>query len=140
MTQAISHSTNPLHPWFIAPGGALFVTAFVSDLLYWSTLSVAWATFSIWLITAGLIFAALAGLAFLADILLRRLDAVDWPRFAILAIAALLSLLNAFVHSRDAFAVMPEGLILSAIVTALIAFTAWHGWSLGHAPHTRERP
>ena len=43
----------------------------------------------------------------------------------------ILSLLNVFVHSRDAYtSVMPSGLILSAIVVLLLGGTAWLGGSL----------
>jgi uncharacterized membrane protein len=43
----------------------------------------------------------------------------------------LLSLLNAFVHSRDGYtAVVPQGLCLSAIVTVLLLVIGWRGWSL----------
>jgi uncharacterized membrane protein len=138
MTQAISHSSSALHPWFIAPGAALFVTAFVSDLIYWWTMAVEWATFAIWLISAGLVFAALAGVAFLIDVSMRRVEAVDWGRFVFLAVAALLSLLNAFVHSRDGYAIMPEGLFLSAVVTALVLSVVWHGWSLASTRYARR--
>ena len=124
-------SLPPLHPGFVASGGTLLMAAFVTDLLYWRALDVQWENFSIWLITAGLIVAALAGLAFLIDFTSRRVRAVAWWRFAGLAGAALLSLLNAFIHSRDAYtAVMPQGLELSAIVTLLLIAVGRNGWSL----------
>ncbi|MHB8286782.1 MAG: DUF2231 domain-containing protein, partial [Caulobacteraceae bacterium] len=42
------------------------------------------------------------------------------------AAAALLSLLNAFVHSRDAWtSVVPDGITLSVIVTALLLISAF---------------
>jgi uncharacterized membrane protein len=104
---------DPLHPRFIAPQ---------------------WETFSIWLLTAGLVLAGLSGLALLLDVRLRRVPGIDWPQFAALAAAALLSLLNAFVHSRDGYtAVVPEGLTLSTIVTLLLLITGWRGWSLSAA-------
>lgn len=36
-------------------------------------------------------------------------------------IAIVLAIINAFVHSRDAYAVVPQGLVLSAIVVALLS-------------------
>ena len=53
--------------------------------------------------------------------------------------AALLSVLNALVHSRDAYtAVVPEGLVLSAVVAALlIAVGFGGGWAL-EAGRTRS--
>jgi uncharacterized membrane protein len=47
----------------------------------------------------------------------------------ILALA--LSLINAFVHSRDGWtSVVPTGLILSASVVVILLFTGWMGWSM----------
>jgi uncharacterized membrane protein len=121
-----------LHPHLIAPGAALLMAAFATDLVYWRTLSVLWETFSIWLLTGGLILAALGGVAVLLDIVLRRMVAIAWFPFAGLAAAALLSLLNAFVHSRDGYtAVVPQGVALSALVTVLLLVAGWRGWSLG---------
>ena len=43
----------------------------------------------------------------------------------------LLSLVNVFVHSRDAYtSVVPTGLILSATVVVLLAVTSWLGGSM----------
>jgi uncharacterized membrane protein len=54
-----------------------------------------------------------------------------WGRFASFTVVVLLSLLNAFVHSRDAYtAVVPNGLELSAAVTMILLVLGWRGWSL----------
>jgi uncharacterized membrane protein len=137
MIQSRYVSTALAHPPLIATGAVLLMSAFVTDLVYWRTLDTQWENFSIWLIPAGLVFAAFAGLALLAEYWLKRLQAIVWWRFAILAAAALLSLLNAFVHSRDAYtAVVPEGVALSAIVTALLLVDGWFGWSLRALPQS----
>jgi uncharacterized membrane protein len=102
-----------------------------TDLLYWRTSLFQWANFSIWLITGGLLLALVAGVALLLDVLLGRAGPIRWRRFTLLAVVALLSLLNAFVHSRDAWtSVVPQGLILSTIVTILLLVSGWLGWSL----------
>ena len=135
MTQALNVSTKLVHPALIAIGAILLIAAFATDVVYWWTLQIQWENFSIWLIPAGLVFAAFAGLALLAEYSLQRVQAIVWWRFAILAAAALLSLLNAFVHSRDAYtAVVPEGVLLSAVVTALLLVDGWFGWSLRALP------
>jgi uncharacterized membrane protein len=133
MTEA-SRPTRPfilLHPRLIGPGAALLIGVLATDLVYWRTASMQWETFSIWLLTAGLILAALAGVALLADVVLRRAGAISWWRFAALAAAALLSFLNAFIHSRDGYtSVVPGGLVLSAIVTVILLAIGSRGWSL----------
>jgi predicted membrane protein DUF2231 len=45
--------------------------------------------------------------------------------------AGVVSLVNAFVHSRDAWtSVVSTGLILSAAVVLILLFTGWMGWSM----------
>ena len=138
----MSDTRNPvpflLHPVLIALGATLLLAAFATDLAYWRTLLFQWDNFSVWLLTGGLILAALAGLALLAEAALHRLGRIAWWRFIGFAAAALVSLLNAFVHSRDAYtAVVPEGLVLSAVVTVLLVVLGWHGWSLRALPASR---
>jgi uncharacterized membrane protein len=143
MTQVSRLYSTPRlsHPRLVSPAAALLVAAFVTDLVYWRSLSSQWETFSVWLLTGGLILAGLSGLALLVDIMLKRVQAIDWPRFAALTAAALLALLNAFVHSRDAYtAVVPQGLELSAIVTVILVVVGWRGWSLAAARPSPSAP
>jgi uncharacterized membrane protein len=133
MTEALRAARSPhlLHPNLIGSGAALLIAAFATDLLYWQTILPEWETFSIWLLTAGLILAALAGLALLVDVLLRKARKMIWWRFLLLAAAVLLAILDAFVHSRDGYtAVVPQGLALSAIVTVLLLAAGCRGWNL----------
>jgi uncharacterized membrane protein len=130
--ESISLSNRPLHPRLIGLGAGLLVAAFATDVTYAKTLLFQWDNFSIWLLTGGLLLAALAGLALILDIALHRITAINWLRFSGLVAAALLSLLNAFVHSRDAYtAVVPQGLALSTLVSAILVIVGWHGWSVG---------
>jgi uncharacterized membrane protein len=136
MTEAsrAAHPLTLLHPRLIGPGAVLLSGALLTDLLYWRTASMQWETFSIWLLTAGLMLAALAGIALLLDVALRRAGKIAWSRFAALTAAALLSFLNAFIHSRDGYtSVVPEGLTLSAIVTVTLLAIGSRGWSLSSA-------
>jgi uncharacterized membrane protein len=120
-----------LHPGLVSIGATLLIAVFVSDFVYWQSLLFQWNNFSSWLLVAGLIFSALAGIAFVVDLIGHRIRRVAWLRFLGLTIAALLSLLNAFVHSRDAYtAVVPEGIALSFVVTLLLIAVGIGGWSL----------
>jgi len=136
---------NLLHPRVIAAGAALLLAGFVTDVCYWRTLLVQWENFSMWLLAGGLVAALLAGLLLLLDAALGRLGSIAWGRFLLLTAAALVSLVNAFVHSRDAYtAVIPQGLALSTLAAALLLIVGAHGWSLGvepvaHATHLRTR-
>jgi uncharacterized membrane protein len=126
---------RPWHPRLIGSGAVLLIATFGTDLIYMRTLLFQWENFSIWLLTGGLFLAALGGVTFVLDILSRRIARIDWERFTGLAVAAMLSLLNAFVHSRDAYtAVVPQGVVLSAAVATLLMFIGWWGWSVGAPP------
>jgi uncharacterized membrane protein len=118
---------RPIHQMLVSFSAAYFVGALVTDLVYWQTPVVLWERFSIWLIAAGLIVAGLAVIAYLVDLAGgRQIAAPAWPRAIGYAIAVALSLVNAFVHSRDGYtAVVPTGLTLSALVVIVLLLTAW---------------
>ena len=126
-----SQSWPACHARVIPVGAGLLAAALVTDLLYCRTLNAQWETFSVWLLTAGLLVAAVSGVALLFDVVLHRVTRLSWPRFSALTAAALLSLLNAFIHSRDGYtAVASSGLALSAAVTLILVFVGRRGWSL----------
>jgi uncharacterized membrane protein len=64
--------------------------------------------------------------ALVTDLVYWQMPDVLWERFSIWLIAAvLLALTNAFVHSRDGYtAVVPTGLMLSALVIVVLLLTA----------------
>jgi uncharacterized membrane protein len=118
---------------------ACFVGTFATDLAYWSTANMQWAVISSWLLTVGLIvalFAVIAGLIdFLGDRRIRDLRAV-WIHAGGNALALILSIFNAFVHSRDGYtSVVPTGLILSALVVLILLVTGWEGWAMVYRHH-----
>ena len=109
---------------------AYFAGALVTDLVYWRIPDVLWERFSIWLIVAGLVMAGFAAIAYVIDLAGRR-DTPAWPLVVGYALAALLSLINAFIHSRDGYtAVVPIGLTLSGLVVAVLVLTALAGIAL----------
>jgi uncharacterized membrane protein len=125
---------RPIHKIMVSFSAAYFVGAFVTDLAYWHIPDVLWERFSIWLITAGLVMAGLGVIAYVFDLADRRsIERPAWPRAVGYAIAVLLSLTNAFVHSRDGYtAVVPLGLTLSALVVIVLLLTAWVGMALAN--------
>jgi uncharacterized membrane protein len=64
---------------------------------------------------------------FLGDRRIRKLRPA-WIHGLGNTLALALSIINAFVHSRDAYtSVVPTGLVLSGLVVAILAITAWNG-------------
>jgi uncharacterized membrane protein len=130
-----------LHRGFIGAGGVLLIAAFGTDYIYYTTAVWQWANFSAWLITAGLIVMLAAVLLLLIDFATGRAGRLNMGSFILVAAAALLSLVNAFVHSRDAWtSVVPQGILLSAVSTVLLLIAAARGWSLAMSRATGGRP
>ncbi len=124
----------PIHALVAPLPIACFILALLSDLAYWATASMPWANMSVWLLTAGLVtalFAVIAGLVdFLGERRIRRLPDVYIHAFGN-AVALVLAIANAFIHSRDAYtSVVPSGLILSALTVLILLPTSWMGWRL----------
>lgn len=125
---------RPIHAMLVPIPIVCFVGTLITDIVYWRTAAMQWANFSVWLLTIGLTVAAFAVLAGLIDFLGdRRIRALrqSWIHVVVNGLALVLSIVNAFVHSRDAYtSVVPTGLILSAIVVVLLVISGWNGWSL----------
>ena len=125
---------HPIHPMLVPFPIACFVGTFVTDLLYWRTTAVMWQQFSAWLLAAGLVMAGFAVLAGLVDFMgSRRIRALGEAKahVALNSVALVLSVVNAFVHSRDGYtAVVPTGLILSGIVVVILMLSGWMGWAM----------
>src|SRR5690349_23034085 len=92
---------HPIHPMLVPFPIACFVGALITDIVYWRTAEIMWATFSAWLLTAGLVIGSLAALAGLIDFLGNRAIRAQRPAWFHLIGNILvlgLSLINAFVH------------------------------------------
>ncbi|AWM85303.1 DUF2231 domain-containing protein [Microvirga sp. 17 mud 1-3] len=125
---------HPIHPMLIPFPIACFVGALITDIVYWRTAEMMWSTFSAWLLTVGLAVGAVAAVFGLIDFLgsrAIRAQGAAWAHMIGNILVLGLSLINAFVHSRDAWtSVVPTGLILSAVVVLILLFTGWMGWAM----------
>ena len=105
-----------------------FILTFLTDLAYWASASYIWETVSVWLLTAGLVIGGLTIIAGFVDLVRSRAMiglGQSWQRLVGHLVAFALSLVNVFVHSRDGYtAVIPQGLILSAVVALVLVATA----------------
>ena len=117
LTQGLYGLLNPI------PFGC-FVAALIFDILYLETAVILWDKAAAWLIVFGLLFAVVPRLINLTQVWITsrqtatRADKLD---FWLNLCAIVAALLNAFVHSRDAYAVVPAGLWLSASTVLLLA-------------------
>jgi uncharacterized membrane protein len=111
---------------------AYFTAALVTDFVYWRTPDFMWERFSVWLIAAGLVMAAVVATAAVIDLIAGR-HRPSWLRALGYALGVVLSLFNVFIHSHDGYAaVVPTGLTLSAIAVIILLISSSAGWSLMH--------
>ena len=120
-----------LHPFFVGLGGALLIAALFTDYMYSSNALMQWSNFSAWLIAGGLVLGLLSAIVLLIEIALGRAGPIRWIDFVLLAAAAILSIVNVLVHTRDAWtSVVPTGIILSTIVAILLLIAGLRGWTV----------
>jgi uncharacterized membrane protein len=125
-----ARAIHPFHAVLLAATVPLFLGGLLSDIAYTSTYQIQWSNFAAWLIAGGMIFAGLALLWALVELLLpsaHRVRALVY--FLVLLAIFVLGLVNSFTHARDAWGTMPEGLVLSAIVAVLAVLATWIGFS-----------
>ncbi|UVL69466.1 DUF2231 domain-containing protein [Pseudomonas sp. B21-031] len=114
----------------LAGGVPLFLGALLSDIAYFNSYQIQWSNFAAWLIAGGLVFCGLALLFALVNLIRAERKGGRATLYFVLLLATwVLGLINAFEHAKDAWAVMPSGLVLSVIVTALATAAAWTGLS-----------
>jgi len=129
-TLPTSYATRPgpLHAILLAGSVPLFLGALLSDVAYGQTYQIQWANFASWLIAGALVFSGFALLFALVNLLrAQRKSGRPAVYFLLLLAAWVLGLVNAFQHAKDAYAMMPAGLVLSVIVTLLAVVATWIG-------------
>ncbi|BES71490.1 membrane protein [Marinobacter nanhaiticus D15-8W] len=121
---------NPLHAVLLAGTIPLFLGALLSDYAYASTYHIQWSLFASWLIAGGLVFAGLALLCAIIDLFrANRRRGLYLAYFVLLLVIWIAGFINALVHAKDAWGMMPTGFILSIVVTVLACAATWIGFS-----------
>lgn len=104
-----------------------FVAALIFDITYARSAEIMWTKAAAWLIVIGLFAAIIPRLVNLAQVwftsrhAFARAHRID---FWLNVVAIISAIINAFVHSRDAYAVVPEGEWLSLLTVVLMAIGA----------------
>ncbi len=130
----IALAGHPLHAMLVAFPIALTMSVFGADLLYWWTGDAFWARAAGWAAFGAFLMGVIAGITGTVELLIVRgirNRSASWTHF-ILAVM-LLSIMGANWAYRIGdyeAAVLPFGLILSAIAAGLTAVTGWHGGKL----------
>ncbi|HMO49032.1 MAG TPA: hypothetical protein PKB14_23785 [Rubrivivax sp.] len=117
LANAVYGLLNPL------PFG-FFAAALIFDILYLRTGVALWNKGAAWLIVFGLLLAVIPRFVNLAQVwitsrrIARPADRLD---FWLNLLAIVAAIFNAFVHSRDAYAVVPAGVWLSVCTVVLLS-------------------
>lgn len=118
---------KPMHPLNAATLACcvpLYVGGFLSDVAYAKSYEIQWSNFAAWLIAGGMVFTGIALTWALADLIRApRRRGTDSIAFLLLLSLFIVGLIGSFVHAKDAWAIMPEALVLSG-VTSVLAIAA----------------
>src|ERR1043165_7806968 len=122
----IAIARHPLYALFLPVPIVCFIGALITDLSYLNRGgNLLWLNFSSWLLAAGLLFGAIAGLFLLIDVI-RGVRGLGLWGFLLLLAAWIVELINSFVHARAGWtAVAGTGLILSIVGVVLVLIAGW---------------
>ena len=121
---------HPLHAVLLSGTVPLFLGVLLNDIAYFKTYEVQWKNFASWLIVGALVFTAVTLIWALIELIRAGRRATLRAVYVVLLLAiAVLGFVNALVHAGDAWASMPGGLVLSAIIMLLVVAATWSGFA-----------
>ena len=130
----IAVAGHPIHAMLVSFPIALTVCALGADLFYWWTGDIFWARAALWASGMAFLMGLLAGLSGTVELLIVpgiRARAASWTHF-IVAITLLAVLGANWGYRLNGYeeALLPFGLLLSALSTVFAGFAGWHGGKL----------
>ena len=126
---AFARVSHAAHSLLVAFPAVCFTLTLGTDVLYWQTSNLMWLEFSAWLLLVG-VATGVAALPFGAFQFFRNEEihgqASAWMRAGAQIGVLILAFLNNLVHAADGWtAVVPYGLVLSALTVLLMLAAAW---------------
>ena len=118
------HAPGRWHAFLLAAAFPLFLGAVLCDWAYRSSHQIQWSNFAAWLLAGGMVFLGIALVCALIDVF-RGGRGRSLLHLALLLVAFALGFVGSLVHARDAWGVMPSGLVLSLLVAVLVAAATW---------------
>jgi len=133
-----SEAIHPLHAVLLAGALSLFLAAALSDLAYARTHEIQWTNFAAWLIAGGLVFTSIALIFVIVDLCRAHRRARGIVLYGILLLAMwVVAFFNALMHARDAWAAMPDGLVMSVVTVVIACVATWLGFHTARIGGTR---
>lgn len=137
MAVTVAHTNHrqlhPIHAALLSGTATLLLAVLLSDVAYAMSYEIQWKNIASWLLVGGLVLGGLTLLWALRGLTRRNRTGRQVIYFALLLMAWLLGIVNAFVHAEDAWGSMPEGLVLSGIVATLTLSATVVGFSSARA-------
>jgi uncharacterized membrane protein len=123
---------HPIHPMLIPFPIVCFIGAFVTDIVYSRNLNPGWATASHWLLTVGLVMAALAAVAGLTDFFGdKRIQGSDAIKHMLANVTAVvLELVNLLLRLGNPDFIRSTGVYISGVVVLILIYSGWKGGDL----------
>lgn len=125
---------HPLHPMVVVFPISFLLSTLASDMLFWWRGEEFWAQVSFWLCVAGLVMGSLAALLGLADFLLMkqvRQHVAAWSHMIVGIMVLSLAATNLRLRWDDPVsAVLPWGILVSAVLALMVMITGWLGGTL----------
>ncbi|GAB3304111.1 membrane protein [Luteimonas notoginsengisoli] len=126
----LGRAIHPFHAFLLAASVPLFLGALLSDITYARSYQIQWSNFASWLLAGALVFAGCALLWAVIELFRGERRGGRPLLDALLLLATwVLGFIDALVHARDAWAIMPAAVVLSVIVTVLACAATWVGLS-----------
>ena len=126
MDRINAHAPGRWHAFLLAAAFPLFLGALLSDHAYSTSYELQWSNFASWLVAGGMVFLGLALLFAIVDLIRGKRSLLY---FVLVLTGFVLGFINALVHARDAYAVMPTGLVLSLLVLMLVGAATWSAFA-----------
>lgn len=121
-----SRAIHPFHAVVLAGTVPLFLGALLADYAYWTSYHIQWSNFASWLLVGAMVLATIAVVCEIATLVR---GGRGFVYLVVLAAAWVAGLFDALHHARDAWAIMPAALVLSAIASVLACVATWIGFS-----------
>lgn len=121
---------HPFHAAMLAGTVPLFLGALLSDYAYSMSYQIQWSNFASWLIVGALLFGVVALVCAVIDLVRADRRGARFIVYTLVLLATcVLGFVNALIHARDGWAIMPTALVLSVVVAALACAATWIGFS-----------
>lgn len=121
---------HPVHAALLAGTLPLALAALLADWAYSETRHVQWLNFAAWLTALTALFAGLTLLWAIGAAMFGGGRGRHGLLYLLLVLTTFgLAVLDALVHTRDAWGAMPEALVLSVLVELLALAATWSGLS-----------